>query len=86
VNPYYSFKHPHEPEIPPAYDSDGRCLVCKLTVQVDVLTDVLTKVALVLSDFVVVLEVLDQYPATAEACRLVEKNCLEVLDSIRRQT
>jgi len=23
-----SAKHPHEPEIPPDLDSDGRCLVC----------------------------------------------------------
>ena len=25
--------HPHEPAMPPAFDADGRCLVCVLTVQ-----------------------------------------------------
>lgn len=29
----YSTKHPHEPEIPPAIDGEGRCLVCKLLVE-----------------------------------------------------
>jgi len=32
-----SSKHPHEPEIPPALDSEGRCLVCGLLVDRDAL-------------------------------------------------
>lgn len=31
----YSLRHPHEPEIPPALDAEGRCLVCLLQVQRD---------------------------------------------------
>ena len=31
----YSVTHPHEPEIPPALDSEGRCRVCGLMVQRD---------------------------------------------------
>ena len=25
---YFDPKHPHEPEIPPHFDADGRCLIC----------------------------------------------------------
>jgi len=25
-----SERHPHEPQIPPALDADGRCLVCRI--------------------------------------------------------
>lgn len=31
----YSPVHPHEPAIPPALDADGRCLVCRLIVELD---------------------------------------------------
>lgn len=31
----YSEKHPHEPEIPPALDAEGRCLVCVLLVKLE---------------------------------------------------
>lgn len=31
----YSTKHPHEPEIPPAYDAEGRCLVCGLRAEIN---------------------------------------------------
>jgi hypothetical protein len=31
----HSTQHPHEPEIPPAFDSEGRCLVCCLIVERD---------------------------------------------------
>ena len=31
----YSTKHPHEPEIPPALDPEGRCLVCRILVERD---------------------------------------------------
>jgi hypothetical protein len=31
----YSPTHPHEPAIPPALDSEGRCLVCRLLVERD---------------------------------------------------
>lgn len=31
----YSMKHPHEPQIPPALDAEGRCLVCGLLVERD---------------------------------------------------
>lgn len=31
----YSTKHPHEPEIPPALDKEGRCRVCGLLVRID---------------------------------------------------
>jgi hypothetical protein len=27
-------RHPHEPAIPPAFDDEGRCLVCDLLVQI----------------------------------------------------
>ena len=30
-------KHPHEPQIPPTYDHEGRCLICCMNVQIDVL-------------------------------------------------
>jgi hypothetical protein len=33
----YGTAHPHEPEIPPAFDPDCRCLVCGLLVRVDAL-------------------------------------------------
>ena len=33
----YSTEHPHEPEIPPAFDPEGRCLVCGLMVEIDAL-------------------------------------------------
>lgn len=33
--PTYSTKHPHEPEIPPALDEEGRCLVCALIVHAE---------------------------------------------------
>ncbi len=26
-------RHPHEPEIPPTFDAEGRCLICGLTVR-----------------------------------------------------
>jgi hypothetical protein len=29
----YSTRHTHEPQIPPAYDEEGRCLVCSLMVE-----------------------------------------------------
>ena len=35
---YISPKHPHEPEIPPTLDSEGRCLVCGLLCQIDKIT------------------------------------------------
>src|SRR3990167_8139701 len=38
----YSTRHPHEPAIPPAYDAEGRCLVCVLIVERD---DALTALA-----------------------------------------
>jgi hypothetical protein len=31
----YSPRHPHEPEIPPALDAEGRCLICGLFVERD---------------------------------------------------
>lgn len=31
----YSAKHTHEPEIPPALDTDGRCLVCIILVRAE---------------------------------------------------
>lgn len=31
--------HPHEPGIPPALDSEGRCRVCGLLVKLDVASD-----------------------------------------------
>lgn len=34
---YASPKHPHEPEIPPVLDPEGRCLVCRLECERDVL-------------------------------------------------
>lgn len=33
MSAFSSDKHPHEPEIPPALDEEGRCLVCGLAVQ-----------------------------------------------------
>jgi len=30
---YFSTRHPHEPEIPPAYDNEGRCLICGLQLE-----------------------------------------------------
>lgn len=30
---FYSEKHPHEPEIAPVYDTDGRCLICVVAVR-----------------------------------------------------
>jgi hypothetical protein len=35
TNNTYSTKHPHEPEIPPSFDEEGRCLVCCLIVERD---------------------------------------------------
>lgn len=35
MSTFVSEKHPHEPEIPPALDDEGRCLVCGLLVQLD---------------------------------------------------
>lgn len=32
---FSSERHPHEPEIPPAWNEDGRCLVCALGVLMD---------------------------------------------------
>jgi hypothetical protein len=34
-SPQYDPRHPHEPQIPPVLDEDGRCLVCLLLVAVD---------------------------------------------------
>ena len=31
----YSDKHSHEPEIPPAWSEDGRCLICSMRVALD---------------------------------------------------
>jgi len=31
----YSDRHPHEPEIPPVYDDEGRCVICGLLVRVE---------------------------------------------------
>lgn len=31
----YDPRHPHEPEVPPTFDSEGRCLVCGLMVSVE---------------------------------------------------
>lgn len=30
-----SDRHPHEPDIPPTWDPEGRCLVCGLQVEID---------------------------------------------------
>lgn len=30
-----SLIHPHEPDIVPSYDGEGRCLVCRLFVKID---------------------------------------------------
>jgi hypothetical protein len=35
-----SEQHPHEPEIPPALDGEGRCLVCRLFVALEDACDV----------------------------------------------
>ena len=34
MNATTSNQHPHEPEIPPAFDIDGRCLVCGMSVEI----------------------------------------------------
>lgn len=34
MNDTYSTEHPHEPEIPPALDAEGRCLICCMTVEI----------------------------------------------------
>ena len=33
--PTYGTEHPHEPEIPPALDPDGRCLICGMEVRIE---------------------------------------------------
>lgn len=38
-------RHPHEPEIPPALDGEGRCFVCRLMTQVDELEITASEVA-----------------------------------------
>lgn len=35
--------HPHEPEIPPAWDIDGRCLVCALASEMEELRGALAR-------------------------------------------
>lgn len=37
----YSNQHPHEPEIPPVLDEEGRCRVCQLLVAGQTLYDVI---------------------------------------------
>jgi hypothetical protein len=32
---YFDPKHPHEPEIPPHFDEDGRCLICVMICERD---------------------------------------------------
>ena len=41
----YSTKHPHEPEILPALDEEGRCRVCGLLVRLDDAVALLRKVS-----------------------------------------
>jgi hypothetical protein len=41
-----STHHPHEPAIPPAYDPEGRCLICGLLVRGDELAAKLESITL----------------------------------------
>lgn len=53
-----SARHPHEPEIPPSIDSDGRCRVCRLLVENDTLRTGLDRLVALYGHYA---ELLNQY-------------------------